>query len=228
MEGPILSPDGSQTWTGTKWVPIESETQHTSEFRNPFQSQHSVAEIGNHAPPLIEEAYPNEEKFEYIDIFNQGPRGGKWGYYWKILLVLSSIAAICLLAYYPSVEAVLCILLTLGIIWALLYGFQAILDEYLSKERPLHTKITLVLLFVGAIGVFAFVSLSDWGDLLTGILLTGAYIVPALLIYHLVISFDEKVETLGWKRGMISSSLTLLKWSFLIGMAVAVGLATAM
>ena len=165
----------------------------------------------------IEEAYPNEEKFEYIDIFNQGPRGGKGGYYWKIILVLSLIAAICLLAYNPSVEAVLCILPTLVIIWSILYGFQTILDEYLSKERPLHTNITLGLLFVGAIGVFAFVSLSDWGNPMLGILLTGAYIVPALLIYQIVIFYDEKVETLGRKKGMISASLTLLKWTCAVG-----------
>jgi len=225
MEGPILSPDGSQTWTGTKWIPVESETKHTPEFRNPFQSQHSTIDIQNPTSPRIEQVNINEDKLEYIDVFKHSSNGKKWSFYWKILLALLSIAAICLFVYYPSVEAVLCILPTLVIILALLYGFRKIVEEYLGQERPIHTKIAVTLLAVGAIGVFVFTSLSEWGDPILGFLLMGVYIVPALLIYKIIIWFDEKVERLGWKQAMISAFPTLLKWIVIIAVGALVGYA---
>ena len=82
-ESPIFSPDGSHTWTGTKCVPIQSETQQSSEYRNPFQSQHSVIEVGNHASTQIEGVYTDGKIIEYIDVFKQQPHGIKWKYYWK-------------------------------------------------------------------------------------------------------------------------------------------------
>jgi hypothetical protein len=221
MADPIFSPDGSKTWTGTKWVPIQSETQHPSEFRNPFQSQHSVVEVGNHASTQIEDTYPDRKNVEYIDVFKQQQHVEKWKHYGKILLVLLWLGVVCLSVYFGYFGlAVVILLMTLVGIFASSF-IQYILTVDWRKERTLHSRIILVLLLVGAICVFAFVSLSDWGDWFLGLLLTGAYVIPATLLYQAVIFYDQQIEKLGWKRGMISASLKMVKWVFLLG-AVAV------
>ena len=225
MDGPILSPDGSQTWTGTKWIPFESETQLTPEFRNPFQSEYSVGGIGNRPSPHIEGTDSNEGEFEYIDISNQQSLWGKGIYYAKILLALLSIGVISLFAKDPSFEFALGIILAIVMlitILAIKQLFRDVVNDYLSHERPIHTKITVVVLLVGAIGIFAFVSFM--GHPLFGIFLMVIYILPALFIYQLVITLDEKVETLGWKNGVVSWFLSKSKWSVPIFMAIATSL----
>ena len=217
-EPPIFSPDGSHTWTGTKWVPIQSEPQHSSEYRNPFQSQHSVIEVGNHASNQIEETYASRGNVEYIDEFMLQPQGVKWNYYRKIVLPFLWLGVVCLLAYFGEYGSLAVILLvTIGVIFA--SSFSTSISLYWGTEhRTLHSRIILVLLGVGGI-VFVTIMLLNLGGpefvsyIFIGFLLTGAYFVPAALLYQAVIFYDKQIETLGWKRGMIRASQKMVIWS---------------
>jgi hypothetical protein len=227
MVDPIFSPDGSQTWTGTKWVPIQSETQHSSEFSNPFQSQHSVVEVGNHASTQIEYTYPDRKNVEYIDVFKQQQHVEKWKYYGKMLLVLLWLGAVCLSAYFGEFGLLVAILLMtlVGIFVSSI--LQYIPREFSSNESTLHSKIILALLIVGGIGFFSYATfIWDEGNWFVGILLTGAYFVPAALLYQAVLFYDKQIETLGWKRGMISASLKMVKWVLPVVFSIALALAT--
>ena len=216
-ESPIFSPDGSHTWTGTKWVPIQSETQQSSEYRNPFQSQHSVIEVGNHAPNQIEENYASRGNVEYIDVFKQQPHGIKWKYYGKMFLVLLWLGAVCLSAYFGEFGLLVVILLMtlVGIFVSSI--LQYIPREFSSDESTLHSKIILALLIVGGI-VFVTIMLLNLdvpgfvSNIFVGFLLTGAYFVPAALLYQAVIFYEKQIETLGWKRGMIRASQKMVIW----------------
>ena len=217
MVDPIFSPDGSQTWTGTKWVPIQSETQHSSEISNPFQSQHSVIEVGNHASTQIEGVYTDGKNIEYIDVFKQQQHAEKWKHYGKMLLVLLWLGAVCLSAYFGDFGLLVVILLMtlVGIFVSSI--LQYIPREFSSNEGTLHSKIILALLIVGGI-VFVTIMLLNQGvpafgaNILLGFFLAGVYFVPAALLYQAVLFYDKQIETLGWKRGMISASLKMVKW----------------
>lgn len=225
MVDPIFSPDGSQTWTGTKWVPIQSETQHSSEFSNPFQSQHSVVEVGNHASTQIEYTYPDRGNVEYIDVFKQQQHVEKWKHYGKILLVLLWLGVVCFSTYFGYFGlAIVILLITLVGIFASSF-IQYILTVNWRVERTLHARIILALLIVGGI-VFVTIMLLNLGEsgaanILLGFILAGVYVIPAALLYQAVIFYDQQIENLGWKRGMISASLKMVKWVFLLG-AIAV------
>ena len=228
---PLFSPDGSHTWTGTKWIPIQSETQHSSEYRNPFQSQHSVIEVGNHASNQIEETYASRGNVEYIDEFIPQPQGVKWNYYRKILLPLLWIGVVCLLAYFGEFESlVIIILMTLMGIFA--SGFSVSLSLYWGAGRTLHSTIILVLLCVGGI-VFVTIMLLNLNapvfsvNIIVGLFLIAIYFVPAALLDQAVIFYDKQIEILGWKRGMISASLKMVKWLFPVFIAIVFALAKA-
>ena len=216
-ESPIFSPDGSHTWTGTKWVPIQSETQQSSEYRNPFQSQHSVIEVGNHASNQIEETYASRGNVEYIDEFIPQPKGVKWNYYRKIVLPFLWLGVVCLLAYFEEYGSlVIMLLMTIGVIFA--SSFSTSISLYWGAEhRTLHSRIILVLLGVGGI-VFVTIMLLNLdvpgfvSNIFVGFLLTGAYFVPAALLYQAVIFYEKQIETLGWKRGMIRASQKMVIW----------------
>ena len=217
VEEPILSSDGSQMWTGEKWVPVEPEALQTSGYRNPFQSQHSVIEVGNHASTQIEGVYTDGKNIEYIDVFKQQPHGIKWKYYGKILLVLLWLGTVCLSAYFGEFGLLVAILLMtlVGIFVSSI--LQYIPREFSSNEGTLHSKIILALLIVGGI-VFVTIMLLNQGvpafgpNILLGFFLAGVYFVPAALLYQAVLFYDKQIETLGWKRGMISASLKMVKW----------------
>lgn len=207
-----ISPDGNYRWTGTEWEPIQTITEYSSEFRNPFQSEHSIVKVENNFQTSFERTYYDNQTIN-MDIFNQEPKVINWNLYVKMLCSLPFIGLLCILAYYSMMWLFVCFLPILGLMWISLFGAINIIDEYLSEEYSNHSKIIFMLLMIGWIGLTAYYLLFN-DELIISILLTAAYVVPALLLHQGIILFDKKIEQLGFAKGMFSASLKIARIIF--------------